>query len=133
VGIRRKIPKSASQTQHIENSTTYEDGAFISDQRSIQSTFRITIGLNDYLPIVFPQSSYLIMAYFDNSPAPTFIGHISAKHNTKILVKYYIRGLLKPIPRRLRECKQDKLIQSGNVFIYKEDSSRIIQWTNGKR
>jgi hypothetical protein len=73
------------------------------------------------------------MAYFDNSPAPTFIGHISAKHDAKILVECCIRGLLKPIPRRLRECERDKLIQSGNVFIYEEDSSRITRWTDGKR
>jgi hypothetical protein len=67
-----------------------------------------------------------------NPLSPTFNGYITTLHDAQILVECCLRGLKKPAYRRLDGKEQEKLIQSGHVFVFEEESSKILRWTDGR-
>ncbi|TQS33917.1 hypothetical protein Golomagni_05724 [Golovinomyces magnicellulatus] len=62
---------------------------------------------------------------------PTFRGYISTTADALILFEAVIRGELNHVPRRPHDRERQELIQSGNVFVYGENSSGIKRWTDG--
>jgi len=71
------------------------------------------------------------MAYAD-SLSPTFIGHIATLYDARLLVECCVRGIIKPIHRRLHDFEQGELIRDGSVFVFEEESSNIKRWTDGR-
>ncbi|KAI8710827.1 hypothetical protein NCS52_01525300 [Fusarium sp. LHS14.1] len=63
--------------------------------------------------------------------AATFNGYIDTTYDALIIFEACLLGVLRHVPRRLKEDERLELIQSGNVFIYTELESGIKRWTDG--
>jgi hypothetical protein len=63
---------------------------------------------------------------------PTFFGYV-ATSNDALLIFEACRGngLLQKVSRRPHDRERDRLIKSGNIFVFDEQSSGIRRWTDG--
>ena len=63
---------------------------------------------------------------------PTFYGYV-ATSNDALLIFEAARsnGLLSKVSRRPHDRERDRLIKSGNIFVFDEHSSGIRRWTDG--
>ncbi|ODQ64170.1 hypothetical protein NADFUDRAFT_71258 [Nadsonia fulvescens var. elongata DSM 6958] len=62
---------------------------------------------------------------------PTFTGYVSTTLDAFIIFQATISGQLTPVPRRLHASERQTLIQSGAVFVFSEESSKVKRWTDG--
>ncbi|KAK5664364.1 hypothetical protein OQA88_587 [Cercophora sp. LCS_1] len=62
---------------------------------------------------------------------PTWRGYINTKYDAYKIIEACLLGQLHHVPRRPNENERENLIQSGNVFVYEENSSGIKRWTDG--
>ncbi|RTE70379.1 hypothetical protein BHE90_015227 [Fusarium euwallaceae] len=62
--------------------------------------------------------------------ASTFDGYIRTTYDALIVFEACLSGQLRRAPRRPKDDERQELIQSGKVFIYKEQSS-FKRWTDG--
>ncbi|KAG8906073.1 hypothetical protein FRB99_007661 [Tulasnella sp. 403] len=69
----------------------------------------------------------------DHDPIePTYIGYCETVGDAVVLLEAAKRGLVKLVKRRIPADQRGKLIKSGRVFIFKEDSANIKRWTDGR-
>ena len=63
---------------------------------------------------------------------PTFYGYV-ATSNDALLIFEAARGnqILSKVNRRPHDRERDRLIKSGNIFVFDEQSSGIRRWTDG--
>lgn len=63
---------------------------------------------------------------------PTFYGYV-ATSNDALLIFEACRGnqILQKVSRRPHDRERDRLIKSGNIFVFDEQSSGIRRWTDG--
>lgn len=63
---------------------------------------------------------------------PTFFGYV-ATSNDALLIFEACRsnGILTKVSRRPHDRERDRLIKSGNIFVFDEQSSGIRRWTDG--
>ncbi|KAJ6001226.1 hypothetical protein N7481_001635 [Penicillium waksmanii] len=73
------------------------------------------------------------MVHETSSPMlePTFRGYVASTQDALILFEACLIGTLHLIPRRPYFRERSRLVRSGNIFIYKEQSSGIRRWTDG--
>lgn len=62
---------------------------------------------------------------------PTYRGFVGNTTDALLLFEAVMRGELAHVPRRPHDRERQGLIQSGNIFIYGENSSGIKRWTDG--
>jgi len=63
---------------------------------------------------------------------PTFVGYVGTS-NDALLIFEAARGnqILQKVSRRPHDRERDRLIKSGNIFVFDEASSGIRRWTDG--
>src|SRR5271163_2806831 len=63
---------------------------------------------------------------------PTFSGYVGTS-NDALLIFEAARGnqILQKVSRRPHDRERDRLIKSGNIFVFDEASSGIRRWTDG--
>ena len=63
---------------------------------------------------------------------PTFYGYVATSHDA-LLIFEAARGnqILSKVNRRPHDRERDRLIKSGNIFVFDEQSSGIRRWTDG--
>lgn len=62
---------------------------------------------------------------------PTFRGYVRTTKDALLLFEACLSGHINHVPRRPHDRERTSLIDSGNVFIYEEQSSGIKRWTDG--
>ncbi|KAH8655597.1 Gti1/Pac2 family-domain-containing protein [Xylariales sp. PMI_506] len=62
----------------------------------------------------------------------TYIGYINSTEDAYFLLDACLQGLLPQVSRRLGVKEREKLIKSGNIFIYDENLSNMRRWTDGR-
>jgi Gti1/Pac2 family transcription factor len=61
----------------------------------------------------------------------TYYGFIGSTYDALILFEACIAGRIKHVSRRPHDRERERVIQSGRVFIYEENTSGIKRWTDG--
>ncbi|KAI9800115.1 MAG: hypothetical protein M1833_003442 [Piccolia ochrophora] len=62
---------------------------------------------------------------------PTYRGFIETERDALLLLDACLLGALHHLPRRPYQYELSVLIRSGSVFIYEENASGILEWTDG--
>jgi Gti1/Pac2 family transcription factor len=63
---------------------------------------------------------------------PTFFGYVGTSHDAlSIFEACRGNGILQKVSRRPHDRERDRLIKSGNIFVFDEQSSGIRRWTDG--
>lgn len=73
-------------------------------------------------------------AHSSNEPTlqPTLIGYIETTQDRCLLFEACLSGLLHHIPRFPRQCELQRLIRSGNIFVYADPPTGPGPWDDGK-
>jgi hypothetical protein len=61
----------------------------------------------------------------------TYYGFIGSTYDALILFEACIAGQIKHVSRRPHDRERERVIQSGRIFIYEENTSGIKRWTDG--
>src|SRR5271168_3141296 len=61
----------------------------------------------------------------------TYYGFIGSTYDALILVEACIAGQIKHVSRRPQGHERERVITSGRIFIYEENTSGIKRWTDG--
>jgi Gti1/Pac2 family transcription factor len=61
----------------------------------------------------------------------TYYGFIGSTYDALILFEACIAGQIKHVSRRPQNHERERVIQSGGIFIYEENTSGIKRWTDG--
>jgi Gti1/Pac2 family transcription factor len=62
---------------------------------------------------------------------PTYYGFIGSTYDALILFEACITGQINHVSRRPHDIERDRVIQSGSIFVYEENTSGIKRWTDG--
>ena len=62
---------------------------------------------------------------------PTYYGFIGSTYDALVLFEACITGQVKYVSRRPHDLERERVIQSGSIFIYEENTSGIKRWTDG--
>ncbi|KAI9343728.1 Gti1/Pac2 family-domain-containing protein [Zopfochytrium polystomum] len=58
----------------------------------------------------------------------TYFGYVESTHDALIIFQATRLGILKRWSRRMDDSERERLVKSGNIFVYGETESGIKRW-----
>ncbi|KAL7271277.1 Global transcription regulator sge1 [Rhizina undulata] len=62
---------------------------------------------------------------------PTYHGFLLTTRDALLLIQAVENGIIEGVPRRPHDKERERLIRSGNIFVFTEQGSGVRRWTDG--